>query len=493
MASTPHPGHVFISYRQQEPDKQFAHRLAYDLQAAGHPIWIDVEGIEPGSNWNTEIQQALDDCYAYVVILSPEALASQWVRSELLYALREKQGRIFPVLLLPVKLPPEIISIQYVDFTQDYRHALAELLANLPVPPDSGQSSTAVQSMRLPDPPPKRALPLGLIAAGAAIVLAALVGIGALINGSQQEVEVTPTSTQVIAEAPSLTPSITPSPTPTDTPEPTATLGGPQTPVEFVLYAAGSSAKVLEGSRLIASRLQDKTGIAVHADVETSYKTIVDSLCAGKIQLAVLDVIAYAYAHQQGCADVAAVALRGTSPHYVSEIIGLRSAGVTKVADLKGKTFCRLSLDSDSGWLIPKLLLKADGIDPDNDLTLIEKETHADIVRAVYSGECAGGGTFSDARLNVQGDLPDVVSKVAQLDTTIFIPNDEFAFHPSVPQPLRGTLIQALIDVSKQDDIARLLTELNSWTSLQPAQDGDFDPFREFFESTGYSYTDFVK
>ena len=41
-------GHIFISYRRVKPDMDFAYRLADDLCTAGHPIWIDVEGIEGG-------------------------------------------------------------------------------------------------------------------------------------------------------------------------------------------------------------------------------------------------------------------------------------------------------------------------------------------------------------------------------------------------------------------------------------------------------------
>ncbi|MEJ2150399.1 MAG: toll/interleukin-1 receptor domain-containing protein, partial [Chloroflexota bacterium] len=123
MTAQQSPRHVFISYRRIEPDQGFAYRLANDLYDAEHPIWIDVSGITGGEIWNREIQRGIDDCYAYVVILSPDSMESDWVRNELLYALQHKRGRVFPVMYREVSLPPELIAIQYVDFRHDYNSA----------------------------------------------------------------------------------------------------------------------------------------------------------------------------------------------------------------------------------------------------------------------------------------------------------------------------------------------------------------------------------
>jgi hypothetical protein len=135
MADRPGERHIFISYRRVKPDMDFAYQLADDLEAAGHPVWIDVEGIEGGEVWNEEIQRGIDECYAYVVVLSPDSMGSRWVRNELLYTLGEKPGRVYPVMYRYVKLPPELVAIQYVDFQDDYDSALDDLLGVLPKPP----------------------------------------------------------------------------------------------------------------------------------------------------------------------------------------------------------------------------------------------------------------------------------------------------------------------------------------------------------------------
>jgi hypothetical protein len=152
--------HIFISYRRQEPDLSFARQLVADLGEAGHKVWIDIEGIEGGTTWTDEIQRAVETCYAYVIIISPDSLESPWVRKELLYALNEKPGRVFPVLYRAVpKLPIELVDIQVTDFqsASSYPESLAKLLFVLPSPPLEPVEEPALERVAddpLPIPPP---------------------------------------------------------------------------------------------------------------------------------------------------------------------------------------------------------------------------------------------------------------------------------------------------------------------------------------------------
>ena len=121
--------HIFISYSHE--DKAFTFRLAEDLKNAEHPVWLDKD-IQIGSEWTDEVQAAIDDCYAFVVILSPDSVGSSWVRKESLYAIDEKSGPIYPIMYRKVKLPLWLRGVQHVDFQGDYNMAFARLLSGLP-------------------------------------------------------------------------------------------------------------------------------------------------------------------------------------------------------------------------------------------------------------------------------------------------------------------------------------------------------------------------
>jgi hypothetical protein len=165
--------HIFISYRRIKTDMDFAYRLAADLRAAGHPVWIDVKGIESGRQWNQDIQRGIDDCYAYVVVISPDSLQSDWVRNEMLYALQYKRGHVYPVLFRPVdRLPVELMGIQYTDFRGDYDQAFEGLRAALPSAPPPDRKVRAA-------PVRRRGLALSSITVGLAGVLC----LGALVVG----------------------------------------------------------------------------------------------------------------------------------------------------------------------------------------------------------------------------------------------------------------------------------------------------------------------
>jgi phosphonate transport system substrate-binding protein len=484
-------GHVFISYRQKEPDKRFARKLARDISAAGHPVWIDVQGIDTGETWNTEIQKALDECYAYVVVLSPQSMESRWVRNELLYALQEKPDRIYPIMFREVRLPPELIAIQYSDFQGDYKKALAALLDNLPPPGSVRRQKGRRGSPREIAQRGEERRPVWLLAGAALAVVAVAVGITLLTSNARSVGEAaTATSSPPPPTQPTEVAAIVTSPTITLIP---ASLGSPDAPIVFEFYASSNSGKALLGGRAIADKLSELTGLTIKAEVATSYQSIVQSICTGKVQVSIFTVISYLVARERGCAEVSAVAVRSGSPTYTSQIIAFRASGIVTVSDLKGKSFCRVDASSPSGWIMPSLLLKAAGIDPAKDLSEVKDVGgHAEVVKAVYNLECDAGGTFSDAPTIVLQELPEVYTAIRVLDTTVPIPNDTLAFQSGVPAEIRDKITQALIAMTLKEDTLQLLTEQNSWAGIQLVDDSFYDPFRKFFESTGYKLEDFI-
>jgi TolB protein len=189
-------GHIFISYRRAEPDMSFAYRLAESLKEAGHSVWIDVEGLAPANRWHREIQRGIDESYAYVIVISPDSLESEWVQNELIYTLKNKPGQIYPVLFRDARLPPELITIQYVDFRDDYDSALWQLLANLPRDPDPAAPGVIVSGGEKSQP--RRGANRLLWIGGAALALVALIGL-AIILRPQDTPAVTPPPTAEIA------------------------------------------------------------------------------------------------------------------------------------------------------------------------------------------------------------------------------------------------------------------------------------------------------
>lgn len=102
--------HIFISYSKK--NRTYARQVADQLLAQGFDVWID-DKIDYGDEWFEVIVQAIQDCAACVVVMSPEAKESRWVRREV--ALADEYGKTMFPLLLAGDNWPLFVLIQYVD------------------------------------------------------------------------------------------------------------------------------------------------------------------------------------------------------------------------------------------------------------------------------------------------------------------------------------------------------------------------------------------
>jgi hypothetical protein len=115
MMQTAHaPVDVVVSYSRTDSD--FVDRLEADLNAHQVTTWVDRRKLEGGQAWNAEIRSAIDQCRILLVLISPDALGSPWVRQEYRYALKQHK-EVIPVRYHPTAgLPAELQKLQWIDF-----------------------------------------------------------------------------------------------------------------------------------------------------------------------------------------------------------------------------------------------------------------------------------------------------------------------------------------------------------------------------------------
>jgi adenylate cyclase len=103
---------VFLSYARADVD--YARQLAELVGRAGHEVWWDSE-IHGGSRFSTEIDKALRDAEAVVVLWSNASLESAWVQDEA--AEGRDSGRLVPAIIEEVRPPLGFRQYQAVDLT----------------------------------------------------------------------------------------------------------------------------------------------------------------------------------------------------------------------------------------------------------------------------------------------------------------------------------------------------------------------------------------
>ncbi len=95
---------VFLSHTVK--DRDLARAVASSLSDAGFTVWDPATEVLPGDNWAEKIGRALEQSEAMVVLVTPEALASDSIRRDIEYALgnlRFKE-RLVPVVSGPIDI-----------------------------------------------------------------------------------------------------------------------------------------------------------------------------------------------------------------------------------------------------------------------------------------------------------------------------------------------------------------------------------------------------
>jgi acyl carrier protein len=149
---------VFISHDTE--DASFAHRLARDLQGAGAQVWIAPDSILPGESWVDAIERGLSHSSDMLIVLTPAAIDSQWVKKETeIGIMRERRGQmqIVPLAVEPCDVPLLLSSYQMVSFSRGYDLGLRQLVGMLglrraPSQPPAARPSPA-PSTRAPSTP----------------------------------------------------------------------------------------------------------------------------------------------------------------------------------------------------------------------------------------------------------------------------------------------------------------------------------------------------
>ena len=125
------PNEAFISHSNL--DRSFADLLTELLQRHGVPSWLNRKNLVAAQQWHDEIGVALRRCDWFIVILSPNSVASKWVKRELLFALDDDRydGKKIPLLYQPFEyrdLSWALSLLQMVDFTGDFNDGCRNLL-----------------------------------------------------------------------------------------------------------------------------------------------------------------------------------------------------------------------------------------------------------------------------------------------------------------------------------------------------------------------------
>ena len=273
-------------------------------------------------------------------------------------------------------------------------------------------------------------------------------------------------------------------------------LGTEENPIIWALVPSGETQAILAGADDVVAMMEERTGLYFEALVATDYSGVIEALASDPptAHMAALNTFGAILAAERGVAEVGLIAVRRGRPFYDGQIVAGVDTGITSVEDLAGRTFARPDPNSTSGWIVPQIVLAANGVDPETDLEQVfDAGSHPAVISAVYSGSADAGASFIDARAAVQDDNPDVMERVVVIEEFGPIPNDGIQFSTEMDPEMRETITVALLDIAGTEEGAAALDEVYNWNELVRQGDDFYDPFRQILEASGFDIQAFVE
>jgi phosphonate transport system substrate-binding protein len=289
-------------------------------------------------------------------------------------------------------------------------------------------------------------------------------------------------------------------------------LGSPDNPIVMTFVPSGDAGKIAKAGTDIADCLSKMTGLTYKIETGTSYAAAIEAMGAEKAQVGFLNTFSILIAEAKYGIVPALANLRNYAtndidpdkslggqlePFYKGQFIAGVDTGITSFADLKGKTFCFVDPNSTSGYIVPRIILKANGIDPDKDITSQSAGSHPNVAIAVYKGDCDAGVTFidvlTDKASDLQGKYPDITQKVKIFADTDRIPNDGVQYIKSMDPKLQSITTDALMALSQDPGGKAMLASLYTINAFQKIDATFYNDFAAVLKKAGVDPESLVK
>jgi phosphonate transport system substrate-binding protein len=289
--------------------------------------------------------------------------------------------------------------------------------------------------------------------------------------------------------------------------------GSAGNPIVIAFVPSGDTGKITKAGSAIADCLAQMTGLSFKIEVGTSFAASIEAMGAEKAQVGFLNTFSILLAEQKYQIIPAIANLRKYStndidpdkalagkmePFYKGQFIAKADSGIKTLADLKGKTFCFVDPNSTSGYIVPRIILKANGIDPDKDLkAAVNAGSHDKVGIAVYNGDCDAGVTYIDvltdaaAQLNVK--FPDITDKVKAFQDTDQIPNDGVQYIKSLDPKVQAAITEGLLAMAADPGGAGQLKALYNINGFQKIDPTFYDAFGAILKKAGVDPAELVK
>ena len=210
-----------------------------------------------------------------------------------------------------------------------------------------------------------------------------------------------------------------------------------------------------------AAYLGRKLGRPVEFVQRRSYRDIIEMLRTGELDFSWVCSYSFVQALDAGLVDLVDTPIFRGKPLYQSYIIVPRDSPTTDLMQLEGKSFAYTDPDSNTGYIVPRAMLRDGGRNPERFFrTVFFTWDHGQAIEAVADKVADGAAVDSYVWEYLAAQRPRLAER-----TRIIQRSEEFSFPPMVARrgvdpDLRKRFSDAILSMAADAEGRRLLGEM---------------------------------
>jgi phosphonate transport system substrate-binding protein len=272
-------------------------------------------------------------------------------------------------------------------------------------------------------------------------------------------------------------------------------LGSAENPIQFFMVPSVDAKVLDENTKILKQFLEANTPYKFRFSIPNSYIAVVEAFGTERADVASLNTYGYILAHERFGAEARITVVRWGDDTYRAQILARADGPIKTLQDLNGKRFAYVDPASTSGYHLPQRYIKNANIKLGE---TVFANKHDNVVMMIYQGQVDAGATFyspphdgkiEDARRLVKAQFPDVEKKVKILSLTDPIPNDPIIFRKNLPEEMKKTITDALINFIRKDAGRDSFHKMLGVTDFRPTTDAKYDDVRKLLKDLGQTTT----
>jgi phosphonate transport system substrate-binding protein len=237
--------------------------------------------------------------------------------------------------------------------------------------------------------------------------------------------------------------------------------------------------------------LGESIGVDVAPMRVASYAALERAIVEGRASFGWFPPVVLARLELTGRAIPIAQCIRGGAVSYHACVLASRASGIATLQDIRTARAVWVDRSSAAGFVFPRLLFAAHGIDPQ---VVFAKESfvgsHAEVVRMLVDGTADVGATFATMRVGSSGTTQDILrggwtdpdgsnaKPVVIVETFGPIPNDAMAVSTSLDDEVRHAIERACEAMTGTPALRSAIRHLFGADALGPVGRTTYDALR---------------